>query len=62
MEKNLQERIMENFDKRNIENVRKLIEEPMVERMGMFVNESGNGQEVKISEESRKICAESLIK
>lgn len=62
MEKELQERLMDNFDKKNIKNVSKLIEEPMSEMAGMFVDESGNGKDVKITERSRKICAESLLK
>lgn len=62
MEKELQERLMDNFDKKNIKNVSKLIEKPMSEMAGMFVDESGNGKDVKITERSRKICAESLLK
>lgn len=62
MKKRLQKRIMENFDKKNVENVSELIEEPMSEMVGMFINESGNGEEVKISVESRKDCVKALLR
>lgn len=62
MGKKLEEKSANNFNKRNIENVNKLIEEPMAERFGMFADESGNGKDVRISKESRKICAKSLLR
>lgn len=58
----LQEKLDQNFNKENIKNIGKLIEEPMSEPYRMLVDESGNGTDVKISEESRKICAKSLIR
>lgn len=62
MKKELQEKFDQNFNKQNVKNIDKLIEEPMSEPYRMLVDESGNGTNVKISEESRKICAKSLIK
>ncbi len=62
MEKVLNGELANNFNKRNAENIKKLIEEPMIDRYGMFVDESGNGKTIKPSEESRKICAKSLLR
>ena len=62
MEKELQKKVMENFDERNIENISRLIEKPIEKTVGMFLDESGNGKDVKITEKSRKICAELLLK
>lgn len=62
MEKELHERFAKNFNKGNIDNIQKLIEEPFIDRVGMFVDESGNGESIKPTEESRKICAKSLLK
>lgn len=53
--------VQDNFDIKNIENIDKLIEEDMAERVGMFVNESGK-EKVKITEESRKKCAKDLLR
>lgn len=55
--------LQNNFDRNNIENIDKLIEEDMAEREGMFVNESAEKKvEVNITEESRKKVAKSLIR
>lgn len=62
MVKKLQEGLNGNFDERNLENIDKLIEEPKPAMFGLFVNEAGNGKEVKITEASRKICAKSLLR
>ena len=63
MEKELQQKLMENFNEKNIENVDKLMKEPMPEKvMVMVLDESGNGKAPNITEESRKICAESLLR
>lgn len=62
MKTELQEKFDQNFNKENIKNIAKLIEEPMSEPYRMLVDESGNGTDVKISEKSRKICAKSLIR
>lgn len=62
MKEELRQKLTENFDEKNIESISKLIEEPIPEMVGMFVDESGNGKDVKITEESRKICAASLLK
>ncbi len=58
----LQEKFDQNFNKENIKNIDKLIEQPMSEPYRMLVDESGNGTDVKISEKSRKTCAKSLIR
>ena len=62
MDKEFSKKIMGNFDKKNIENIDKLINEPMTKMAGMFVDESGNGESPQISKESRKICAKSLLR
>lgn len=62
MGKELQEGLNENFDGKNLENIGKLIEEPIPAMFGLFVNEAGNGKKVKITEASRKICAKSLLR
>ena len=63
MEKELQQGLIGNFNEKNLESVDKFIEEPMPEQsFRMLVNESGNSKEVKITEESRKKCAESLLR
>lgn len=62
MEKVSNEELGNNFNKHNAENIKKLIEEPMIDRVGMFVDESGNGKIIKPCEESRKICAKSLLR
>ncbi len=53
--------VQDNFDRKNIKNIDKLIEEDMAERVGMFVDESGKGK-VEITEESRKKCAKNLLR
>lgn len=53
--------VQDNFDRKNIENIDKLIKEDMAERVGMFINESGKGK-VEIIEESRKKCAKDLLR
>lgn len=53
--------VQDNFDRKNIKNIDKLIEEDMAERVGMFVDESGKGK-VEITEESRKKCAKDLLR
>ncbi len=62
MKNETHEKFSQNFNKNNIENVSKLIEEPMVDRFGVFLDESGNGEKIVPTEESRKICAKSLVK
>ena len=63
MDKGLQEKLMMNFNEKNLESVDKLIEESMPEQpFRMVVNESGNGEEPKITEESRKKCVKSLLR
>lgn len=64
MGQDLNKRLMDNFDKENIDNVRKQIEEgsEIPQMFGMFVNESGTGETPKITEKSRKICAKDLVK
>ena len=62
MEKELYGKGTLSFNKENAENIKKLIEEPMVDRVGMFVDESGNGERIKPTEESRKICAKSFLR
>lgn len=54
----------DNFDKKNIENVRKMIEDsPIPDKVyTMVIDESGSGRQVKVSKESRKICAKSLLR
>lgn len=64
MKRELREPLSDNFDEKNIENVRKAIEDdkvPPPKVIGMFLNESGNGKDPTITEESIKICAEALI-
>jgi len=61
MEKELNKKILDNFDKKNIESIDRMINEEMPERFGMFVNESGSG-EVTISEQSRKIAVKALLR
>lgn len=56
-----QERCKNNFDKSNIENVSEMIDNEESIPYGMFVNESGNGEKPKITKESRKALAKSLI-
>lgn len=63
MEKELQQGLIGNFNEKNLESVDKFIEEPMPEKfMVMILDESGNGEEPKITEESRRKCAESLLR
>lgn len=64
MEKGLRKGLADdNFNKKNIENVGKLIEEtPISETFGMFVNESGDGNNVTVTKRNREICAKSLLK
>lgn len=62
MEKDLQKRLEQNFDEQNIENIQNLIKQPFPEKVGaIFINESGNGTNIKITEKSRKICADFLL-
>lgn len=64
LQKALPDDFDDNFDEKNIENVRKAIEDdkvPPPKVVGMFLNESGNGKDPAITEESIKICAEALI-
>ncbi len=56
-----QERCKDNFDKSNIENVSKMIDEEEPSSYGMLLNESGSGKSLRISEESRKKLAKSFI-
>lgn len=56
-----QEMCKDNFDRSNIENVRKMIDDEMPTPFGVYVNESGNGELPKITEEGRKKLAKSLI-
>ena len=51
---------MDNFDAKNLKDIEKFIDEPIPKMVGMFVDESGK-TDVKISEESRKIAAKSLL-
>ena len=51
---------MDNFDTKNLKSIEKFIDEPIPKMVGMFVDESGK-TDVKISEESRKIAAKSLL-
>ncbi len=53
--------LQNNFDRKNIENIDKLIKEDMTERVGMFVDESGK-EEVEITKESREKCAKALLR
>lgn len=55
--------LMNNFDKKNVESTDKHIREDELpqEVYGMLVDESGYGK-IKVSEESRKICAKNLLK
>ena len=62
MQKESHEKFSQNFNKKNIENVTELIEKPMVDKFGMFLDESGNGENIIPTEESRKICAKSLLR
>lgn len=57
-----QEESKDNFDKANIENVRKMINGEAETPYGMFINESGNGKLPEITETSRKKLAKALIK
>lgn len=54
---------MNNFDKKNIESIDKHIREDEIPQKvyRMLVDESGH-KKIKVSEESRKICAENLLK
>lgn len=52
----------DNFNKSNIENVEKMIDGEMLIPYGIHVNESGNGEPPKITKESRKKLAKSLIR
>lgn len=56
-----QEKCKDNFNRSNIENIRKMIDDEMPTPFGVYVNESGNGELPKITEESRKKLAKSLI-
>lgn len=51
----------DNYDEKNIESIREILEEPIPQMVGMFVNESGNGTKVEITVESRKKCAKALL-
>ena len=51
---------MDNFDTKNLKDIEKFIDEPIPKMVGMFVDECGK-TDVKISEESRKIAAKSLL-
>lgn len=63
MEKQLQQGLIGNFNEKNLESVDKFIEEPMPEKfMVMILDESGNGEEPKITEESRKRCVKDLLR
>lgn len=55
--------LMNNFDKKNIESIDKHIREDEIPQKvyRMLVDESGH-KKIKVSEESRKICAENLLK
>ena len=57
------EKLMGNFNQRNLESIDRFIEEPMPEKvMVMILDESGNGEEPKITEESRKKCVKDLLR
>ena len=61
MKKELQEKVMENFDEANIENVSKLIEKPIEKTIGIVLDESSTGADVRVTQKSREICANLLL-
>ena len=50
-----------NFDTTNIESIEKNLKSGIKQGYGMFVDESGKG-DVHISEKSREICVETLLR
>ena len=56
-----QEKGKDNFNKSNVKDIGQMIDGEEITPYGMFVNESGNGELSKITEESRQKLARSLI-
>ena len=63
MTKEQKQKLEDNFDEENIANIRNHIETggKIPEMVGMFINESGNGEKIRITSESRKKSAEALL-
>ena len=58
-----EQKLKDNFDEGNITDVKELVgrEEKIPEMLGLFFDESENGNPIKVSKESRKISAESVL-
>lgn len=58
--------IDDNYDEKNIEDIRRMIEETKIgydgKAYGMVQSSCGSGVEVKATEESRKACVKSLLR
>lgn len=55
------EQCKDNFDKSNIESIGEMIDEEMLTPYCIFMDESGNGKSLEITETSRKKLAKTLI-
>lgn len=58
----MKKELQENFDENNIQNVEKMIKNSTIQPMCIFLKETGNGLDVKVTKGSREQCAKSLLK
>ena len=58
----MKKELQENFDENNIQNVENLIQNSPIQATCIFLKETGNGQDVKVTKGSREQCAKSLLK